>query len=116
MAGGKRPTRFDYDLVVIGSGAGGGVASHMAVSKGKKVAIIEQEKIGGECPNFGCVPTKALLTAAEHYHSASEVAEQFGVKATSVNFNMNAVKKWKDLAVRRTGTAAGDRAFGGVGN
>lgn len=115
MAGGKRPTRFDYDLVVIGSGAGGGVASHMAVSKGKKVAIIEQEKIGGECPNFGCVPTKALLTAAEHYHSASEVAEQFGVKATSVNFNMNAVKKWKDLAVRRTGTAAGDRAFAAEG-
>ncbi len=115
MAGGKKPTRFDYDLVVIGSGAGGGVAAHMAVSRGKKVAIIEQEKIGGECPNWGCVPTKALLRAAELYHDAKEVAPQFGVKTTSVSLNMAAVKKWKDLAVKRTGTSAGDRAFAAEG-
>ena len=57
----KRPTRFDYDLVVVGSGAGGGVAGHMFASAGKHVAIIEQDTIGGECPNFGCVPTKSLL-------------------------------------------------------
>lgn len=115
MAGGKRPTKFDYDLVVIGSGSGGGVAAHMAVSRGKKVAIIEQEKIGGECPNYGCVPTKALLRAAELYHDASEVAPQFGIKTTNVSVNMPSVKKWKDLAVKRTGTSEGDRAFSAEG-
>ena len=113
--GGKRPTKFDYDLVIIGSGAGGGVAAHMAVNRGKKVAIIEEEKIGGECPNFGCVPTKALLRAAELYHDASEVAPTFGVNATNVSVNMQSVKKWKDLAVKRTGTGAGDRAFAAEG-
>jgi len=111
----KRPTRFDYDLIIVGSGAGGGVAAHMASSKGKKVAIVEQETIGGECPNYGCVPTKALLRAAELYHDASEVAPQFGVNATNVSLNMTSVKKWKDLAVKRTGTSAGDRAFAAEG-
>lgn len=115
MAGGKRPARFDYDLVIIGSGAGGGVAAHMAISRGKKVAIIEQEKIGGECPNFGCVPTKALIRAAELYHDAKEVAPQFGVTASSVKLNMKNVKQWKDLAVKRTGTGAGERAFSAQG-
>ena len=115
MAGGKRPTKFDYDLVVVGSGAGGGVAAHMATTRGKKVAIIEQETIGGECPNYGCVPTKALLRAAELYHDSTEVAEQFGVKNTGTTLNMSAVKKWKDLAVKRTGTGAGDRAYAAEG-
>lgn len=111
MAGRKRPKHFDYDLVIIGSGAGGGVAAHAAIELGKKVAIIEQGKIGGECPNTACVPTKALLRGAEIYHEATEVGSQFGIKASGVTINMNAMKKWKDLAVRRTGTGIGNRAF-----
>lgn len=111
----KKPLHYDYDLIIIGSGAGGGVAAHIAINKGKKVAIVEQEKIGGECPNFGCVPTKALLTAAEAYHVTKETGPTFGVSATNVGFNMVAIKKWKDLAVKRTGTGAGDRAFAAQG-
>lgn len=110
----KKPKQYEYDLVIIGSGAGGGVAAHIAISKGKKVAVIEDEVIGGECPNFGCVPTKALLRAAETYTSAKEAA-QFGVKATSASFNWQAIKRWKDEAVKRTGTSDGERAFAAEG-
>lgn len=105
-----KPRHYDYDLIVIGSGSGGGVAAHMAVRKDKKVAIIEDGKIGGECPNFGCVPTKALLKSADVFKTAKEGAE-YGVRATSVNVNYSQVKKWKDLAVKRTGTSEGERAF-----
>lgn len=111
----KKPTRFDYDLVIVGTGAGGGVAAHVAISKGKKVAVIEDSTIGGECPNFGCVPTKALLRSAEVYKTATVEAKQFGVRATAVSYNWQAIKRWKDLAVKRTGTSEGDRAFAAEG-
>ena len=105
-----RPSHFDYDLIVVGTGAGGGVAAHRAVKAGKKVAVVEAEKLGGECPNFGCVPTKALLQAAETYRVASE-GDRFGVNAPKLNFDYNVVKKWKDKAVDHTGTEEGEAYY-----
>ncbi|KAL6766281.1 DLD2 [Auxenochlorella protothecoides x Auxenochlorella symbiontica] len=58
------PTKFDYDLVIIGAGVGGHGAALHAVSRGLRVAIIEGHDIGGTCVNRGCVPSKALLAAA----------------------------------------------------
>lgn len=110
----RRDHVYDYDLIVIGSGAGGGVSAHIAARAGKKVAVIEDDTIGGECPNFGCVPTKALLQAAEYYRSAI-AAKDFGIRVSAVNFNYPTIKKWKDLAVMRTGTADGDRAYAADG-
>ncbi|MEK7472270.1 MAG: NAD(P)/FAD-dependent oxidoreductase [Patescibacteria group bacterium] len=106
----KRPTHFDFDLIIIGSGAGGGVAAHIAAGRGKKVAIIEADTIGGECPNYGCVPTKALLQAAEAYQSAKN-AGRFGIKATSVTFNYSAVNAWRQTAVFNTGVEDGREAY-----
>ncbi len=106
----KKPRHFDYDLIVIGSGAGGGVTAHIAAARGKRVAIIENDAIGGECPNFGCVPTKSLIQAAETYHVAKEAA-QFGIKTTGVALNYPAIKRWKDTAVHRTGVEDGRAAF-----
>ncbi len=102
----KRPAYYDYDLIVIGTGAGGGVAAHIAAKAGKKVAVVEMEKIGGECPNFGCVPTKALLMAAETYQTALN-GERFGLRTEKVAYDYNAVKAWKDRAVLHTGTEEG---------
>lgn len=106
----KQYHAFNYDLIIIGSGAGGGVAAHIAQRNGKSVAIIEDEKIGGECPNWGCVPTKALLTASSLYNDAAN-ANQYGIRIPSLSLNYPAVKKWKDLTVYRTGTSDGEQAF-----
>jgi len=54
-----------YDLVVIGGGPGGYVAAIRASQLGLKVAVVERENMGGVCLNWGCIPTKALLRAAE---------------------------------------------------
>ena len=99
----QKTPRFDYDLICIGSGAGGGVAAHIAKIRGKKVAIIEANTIGGECPNYGCIPTKALLAAADAYNTIKS-GRALGVKATTngvLNYRM--IKAWKDLAVKKTG-------------
>ncbi len=61
---------FDYDLIVIGSGAGGSAAATIAARAGKKVAIIEEDTLGGDSPNWSDVPTKALLHVAEVYDQA----------------------------------------------
>lgn len=106
----KRKNRFDYDLVIIGSGAGGSVAAHIAKRAGKSVALIEAGMIGGECPNVGCVPTKALLHAAEIYDQAKH-ADRFGIRGKIVSYNYPSIKAWKDLAVKRTGTYLGEEMF-----
>lgn len=100
------PLVHDYDLIVIGTGAGGGVAAHIAARLGKKVAVVENSAIGGECPNFGCVPTKALLQSAEYYVAAHN-AKHFGVHVSNPHVNYGEVKKWKDRAVFNTGTEDG---------
>ena len=57
-----------YDLIVLGSGPGGYVAAIRAAQLGLKAAIVEREKLGGICLNWGCIPTKALLRTSEIYH------------------------------------------------
>lgn len=106
----KKPVYFDYDLLVIGTGAGGGVAAHLATAAGKKVAVIEAEKIGGECPNYGCVPTKSLLQAAEIYNAAKE-GERFGIDGKGVKFDYKKIKAWKDEVVAKTGTEEGEEFY-----
>ncbi|HVF68962.1 MAG TPA: NAD(P)/FAD-dependent oxidoreductase [Xanthomonadales bacterium] len=102
--------KYDYDLIVIGSGAGGGVAAHHARSLGKKVVIFEKGAIGGECPNFACVPTKALLHAAHVYQTAKN-AKQYGIEVSHAGVDYHVVKRWKDLVVSRTGAHEGHESF-----
>lgn len=101
---------YDYDLIIIGSGAGGSVGAHYARALGKKVAIFEKGAIGGECPNFACVPTKALLHAAQ-IKNIAEDSRLFGLDLPKVEVNYSAVRKWKDLVVSRTGAAHGLESF-----
>jgi pyruvate/2-oxoglutarate dehydrogenase complex dihydrolipoamide dehydrogenase (E3) component/uncharacterized membrane protein YdjX (TVP38/TMEM64 family) len=63
-----RPTRFDRNLVVIGAGAGGLVAAYIAAAVKAKVTLVEAHKMGGDCLNYGCVPSKALIKSAKLAH------------------------------------------------
>jgi dihydrolipoamide dehydrogenase len=93
---------FDYDLIVIGSGAGGSAAANIAASEGKKVAIIESDTFGGDSPNWSDIPTKALLHAANLFDEACHGA-RFGLRSATLGYNYPSIRAWKDLAVKRTG-------------
>ena len=76
-----------YDLVVLGSGPGGYVAAIRAAQLGLKTAIVEREKLGGICLNWGCIPTKALLRTSEINHYLTH-ASAYGLSAEKVSFDL----------------------------
>lgn len=77
---------MNYDLIVIGSGPGGYVAAIRASQLGMKVGVVEKERLGGICLNWGCIPTKALLKSAQVFEYASHAAD-YGVVAEGVKPN-----------------------------
>ncbi|GEK72459.1 MULTISPECIES: FAD-dependent oxidoreductase [Halomonas] len=86
----SRPTRFDHDIVVIGGGSAGLVASYIAAAVKARVALVERDRLGGDCLNTGCVPSKALIRAAR---AAEEVrrAPRYGVEAGKPRVDFAAV-------------------------
>jgi pyruvate/2-oxoglutarate dehydrogenase complex dihydrolipoamide dehydrogenase (E3) component len=100
---------FDYDLIVIGSGAGGSAAATIAARAGKRVAIVENDTFGGDSPNYSDVPTKALLHVAHLYDEARH-ADKFGLRTSTLGYNYPSIRAWKELAVKRTG-AGGNRKY-----
>jgi dihydrolipoamide dehydrogenase len=89
-----------FDVAVIGSGPGGYVAAIRASQLGLKTAIIERDRLGGVCLNWGCIPTKALLRSAEVYRLMTHASE-FGLKAQNVGFDpAGVVKRSRDVAQR----------------
>ena len=100
---------FDYDLIVIGSGAGGSAAATIAAGEGKRVAIIEADVFGGESPNWSDIPTKALLHVATLFDEAKN-GSKFGLRSSALGYNYPSIRAWKDMAVKRTG-AAGNRHY-----
>ena len=77
---------LDFDLAVLGGGPGGYVAAIRAAQLGNKVCIIEKEKLGGVCLNWGCIPTKALLKNAEVYQTVKK-ADMFGIKIKNMSLD-----------------------------
>ncbi|HXG19800.1 MAG TPA: FAD-dependent oxidoreductase, partial [Methylomirabilota bacterium] len=89
-----------YDLVVIGAGPGGYVAAIRAAQLGLKTAVVEKDKPGGVCLNWGCIPSKAILTSAELYEAVKD-GEQFGVKVHGLSFDYGQViKRSREVADR----------------
>jgi dihydrolipoamide dehydrogenase len=89
-----------YDIVILGGGSGGYACALRAAELGKRVALIEKDKVGGTCLHRGCIPTKALLHAAEVADQARESAT-FGVRASLDGIDMNGVNAYKDKVVTR---------------
>src|SRR6185436_1363353 len=89
-----------FDVVILGGGSGGYAAALRAAQLDLSVALIEKDKLGGTCLHRGCIPTKALLHAAEVADAARESA-QFGVKAELLGVDMAGVNSYKDGVVSR---------------
>ncbi|MBA9006697.1 dihydrolipoyl dehydrogenase [Thermomonospora cellulosilytica] len=90
-----------FDIVVLGGGSGGYACALRAAELGMSVALIERDTLGGTCLNRGCIPTKALLHAAEVADTAREAAA-FGVKATYEGVDVPGVQAYKDKVVSTT--------------
>jgi dihydrolipoamide dehydrogenase len=89
-----------YDIVILGGGSGGYACALRAAELGKRVALIEKDRLGGTCLHRGCIPTKALLHAAEIADHTRESAA-FGVKAHLDGIDMPGVNAYKDKVVTR---------------
>jgi len=89
-----------YDIVVLGGGSGGYACALRAAELGKRVALIEKDKVGGTCLHRGCIPTKALLHAAEVADSSRE-SEKFGIRTTFEGVDMPGVLSYQQSVVDR---------------
>jgi dihydrolipoamide dehydrogenase len=91
-----------FDLLVIGGGPGGYVAAIRAAQLGMKTAVIERDKLGGICLNWGCIPTKALLKNAELYRHFKD-ADEWGISCKDLKFDFTKiVKRSRDVALRNS--------------
>ncbi|MET8280850.1 dihydrolipoyl dehydrogenase [Micromonospora sp. NPDC005174] len=96
----SEPNDATFDIVILGGGSGGYAAALRAAQLDLSVALIEKGKLGGTCLHNGCIPTKALLHAAEVADQTRE-SEQFGVKAELVGVDMAGVNSYKDGVISR---------------
>jgi dihydrolipoamide dehydrogenase len=90
----------NFDVVILGGGSGGYAAALRSAQLGKKVALIEKDKLGGTCLHRGCIPTKALLHSAEVADSVKE-ASKYGINASFGSVDMPAVNSYRDSIVDR---------------
>lgn len=96
-AGFQKPKKFDYNMIVIGGGAAGLVSSYIAAAVKAKVAIVEKHKMGGDCLNTGCVPSKALLKVARTAQQLRK-SHHFGVTTSDLSIDFQKVmQKVKDV-------------------
>ncbi|WED78157.1 FAD-dependent oxidoreductase [Aeromonas allosaccharophila] len=86
----RKPARYDYNLLVIGAGAGGLVTSYIAAAVKAKVALIEKHKMGGDCLNSGCVPSKALVRSAR-FAAEQRKADELGFSPSHSRADFTAV-------------------------
>lgn len=98
-AGWTRPERFDRNLVVIGGGSAGLVSAYIAAAVKAKVTLVEKHKMGGDCLNTGCVPSKALIKSAKLVATMKHAAD-FGLKNTQLDFDFADIMERVQRVVR----------------
>ena len=96
----KRPASFDRNMVVIGAGSAGLVSSYIAAAVKAKVTLVERHRMGGDCLNTGCVPSKALLRSAKFVAQARR-AQELGMASAKVEFDFAAVMERVQDVVRK---------------
>jgi pyruvate/2-oxoglutarate dehydrogenase complex dihydrolipoamide dehydrogenase (E3) component/uncharacterized membrane protein YdjX (TVP38/TMEM64 family) len=95
----RKPRRFDRNLVVIGGGSAGLVAAYIAAAVRAKVTLVEKHRMGGDCLNTGCVPSKALIKSARVLHEIRN-ASGYGIKAAKADFDFADVMERVQRVVR----------------
>lgn len=98
-AGWTRPSRFDRNLVVIGAGSAGLVSAYIAAAVKARVTLVERHKMGGDCLNTGCVPSKALIKSAKLVATMKQ-ASHYGLKDTQVDFDFAEVMERVQRVIR----------------
>jgi len=96
----SKPDEFDTNLVVIGAGSAGLVTAYIAAAVKAKVTLIEKHKMGGDCLNFGCVPSKAIIRSAK-FMSHITRSQEFGISQAHAEFNFAEVMERIQRVIRR---------------
>jgi len=98
--GHRKPETFDRNIVVIGAGSAGLVASYIAAAVKAGVTLIERDRMGGDCLNTGCIPSKALIRSAK-YVSHIRRAREFGMKSADIDFDFSDVMERVHQIIKR---------------
>jgi dihydrolipoamide dehydrogenase len=91
---------LEADVTVVGAGTGGYVCAIRAAQLGLKTVIVEADRLGGECLNYGCIPSKSLITVSKLFERVKE-AERYGLRASGVSVDYAQLQKWKSEVVSR---------------
>src|SRR2546421_10383520 len=98
----RTPMVRQVDVLVIGAGPGGSPAAIRAAQLGKRVLLVERDKLGGECLNYGCIPSKALIHTGNLIHAIERAGER-GVETGPVKVDLGKLQQWKTSVVHRLG-------------
>ena len=110
----SKPGRFDNNLTVVGAGSAGLVSSYIAAAVKAKVSLIEKHKMGGDCLNTGCVPSKALIRSAKMAHYVKR-ANEFGLDNANAEVNFRAVMERVQSVVRQVEPHDSVERYSGLG-
>jgi len=113
-AGWKKPARFERNLVVIGGGSAGLVTAYIAAAVRAKVTLVEKHKLGGDCLNTGCVPSKALLSSAKLLSHIAR-AREFGIASVTAEFDFAAVMERVQAVIRAVEPHDSAERYAGLG-
>ncbi len=91
---------IEADVAIVGGGPGGYVCGIRAAQLGLKTVVVESDRLGGECVNYGCIPSKSLITVSKLVDKVRE-AEKYGVKASGIHVDFLQLQKWKSEVVSR---------------
>jgi len=112
--GWRRPRRFDYNLVVIGAGAAGLVSSYIGATVKARVALIEKHKMGGDCLNTGCVPSKALIRTARLLAEARD-SRRYGIRRMQAEVDFGEVMARVHESIRKIEPHDSPERYRGMG-
>lgn len=96
----KKPKTFDYNLVVMGAGSAGLVSSYIAAAVKAKVLLIEKDKMGGDCLNTGCVPSKSLIKSSRFLAELAR-SERYGIKSATAEFDFAEVMQRVESVIKQ---------------